>query len=470
MIRRFSTVIGSLKALAGNARALVGDTLRSTRGASVVIFVMAMVVIVGSTAYVIDLGNVYNAHRVLQASTDAAALAGASEVNCCTTQPGKALATASNFSAVSGARNASARMTATMAPGYPQFRCLTTTAVDCTGSDSANAIVVKQNASVPMNFARILGISSMNISATATAAAKAGPPIPIDVMIVLDTTGSMNTVDANCSVVAASRITCAKAGVLTLMTALKPSVASVGLMVFPGMATASEAAKNYDCSTSTPAIVKYSNSPAPVYSVLGLSNTYASTGSGGAITIDNTSNLVKAVGGGATGCKQGLSAVGGFGTYFADAITAAQAALVSTGRPGVRKVMIILSDGDSGSPSAYVGAAKYNNQCHQAINAAQAAAAAGTWVYSIAYGAPTSATGSCPTDLPRISGCSTMQQIAIDSGQPAYTVAPDRFYSDHGGPTGTCPSAHNATTDLVNLFKNIATTFAGTRLLFDTAS
>jgi hypothetical protein len=98
------------------------------------------------------------------------------------------------------------------------------------------------------------------------------------------------------------------------------------------------------------------------------------------------------------------------GTYYADAITAAQAALASSGRATAQKVIILLSDGDASASSSNMPAGKYNNQCHEAITAAQAATAAGTWVYTIAYGAATS--GSCSTDSPTISACSTLQQMA----------------------------------------------------------
>jgi hypothetical protein len=60
---------------------------------------------------------------------------------------------------------------------------------------------------------------------------------------------------------------------------------------------------------------------------------------------------------------------------------------------------------DASASSSNMPAGKYNNQCHEAITAAQAATAAGTWVYTIAYSAATS--GSCSTDSPTISACST---------------------------------------------------------------
>ena len=81
-------------------------------------------------------------------------------------------------------------------------------------------------------------------------------------------------------------------------------------------------------------------------------------------------------------------------------------------------MIILLSDGDASATVSNMPAGKANNQCHQGITAAQAATAAGTWVYTIAYGAPTSPTpGSCTGgsgDSPAISACATLQQMASE--------------------------------------------------------
>ena len=432
--------------------------LRRDRRAVVAAFVaMTMVATLGTAAYVIDMGNVLLAHRQLQAATDAAALAGAAEINCCTAQPGKALQTARAFSAASGGSNASTRMTVAITSGYPFLRCLAITGVSCAGPDSANAIVVRQSATVQMIFARIIGIPTMDIATTSTAAANAGKPKPLDVMIVLDTTASMNTADPSCSIRGATRLTCALAGARTLLATLSPSVDKVGLMVFPGVKTAADAAKNYDCSASAPAIVKYDGGP--VYQILGLASDYRTSDTANGLA--GGSNLSRAFGGGGTGCQQGVSAVGGVGTFFADAITQAQAALVSQGRSDTQKVIILLSDGDAGASAGNISAAAYRNQCQQAVAAAGQVAAAHTWLYSVAYGAPTNALASCPTDLVRISACTTMQQIASDPG---------KFYSDQVGGGSPCTSAAHSVSELVSVFSSIADSFKGARLLSDNSS
>ena len=83
--------------------------------------------------------------------------------------------------------------------------------------------------------------------------------------------------------------------------------------------------------------------------------------------------------------------------------------------------MIVLSDGGAGNGNG----APATNQCILSVTAAENAANAGTWVYSIAYGSSTALSpngASCSdTETPKISACTTMQKIASD---------PTKFYSD----------------------------------------
>lgn len=432
--------------------------------------------IAGFTGLAVDVGNVYYAEAKLQASADAAALAGAQDINV--GSGGKAISTATSYSAVAGQKNASTKLPATMMSGYPKLRCLTSTGVSCTGPDSANAIQATEQATVPMYFGEVLGIKSWQIAATALAGARGGTTNPADMMIVVDTTASMNTADPSCSISGATREDCAMAGVRALLSyspppnvgGLAPCSASlancgaavsgnvanpvdrVGLMVFPGVTNAAQIPFDYDCSTSTPAIAKYSASP--VYQIVPLSSDYRTSYTA---VLNTSSNIVRAARGGPAGCTEGISAVGGVATFYADAITAAQAALAGSGRPSAQKVIILLSDGDANALASNMPAGRATNECQQAITAAKAATAAGTWVYTIAYGSPTSPTpGSCSTDSPAISACSTLQQMASD---------PTKFFSDTTGGTSTCTSAAHSITNLSAIFQYIGTDASSARLL-----
>ena len=99
-----------------------------------------------------------------------------------------------------------------MVSGYPKLKCLTSTGVSCGGTDSANAIVVSMQATIPLFFGGFVGQSSKTITATATAGVRGGVGKSANVMLIVDTTASMNTTDPGCSVSGATRLTCAEAG------------------------------------------------------------------------------------------------------------------------------------------------------------------------------------------------------------------------------------------------------------------
>jgi Flp pilus assembly protein TadG len=440
---------------------------RDRSGAVAVLMGVLIFALLAFSAIVVDLGYLFYAQRTLQASADAAALAGAQNLNLGT--GGTAISTAIAYSGVSGAMNANANLTVTMASGYPRLKCFTSTGVSCSGPDSANGIVVVEQATVPLYFARVLGINSWQISATSTAGGRGGSTQALNVMIILDTTASMNDSDSSCA--GNSRIACALTGIQELLNGLWPCaqnlancgavtngnvanpVDEVGVMVFPGLTNASQAQYDYACSGSRqPAIASYA--APPVYQVIPLSSDYRT--SVAATTLNTSSDLVIAAG---AGCSQGIQAVGGFGTYYADAITAAQTALAGAGRPNVQNVIILLSDGGANASSSNMPTAKKSNQCHEAITAAATAAAAGTWVYSVAYGSTTSTSPSdCTTDTPAISSCSTMQQIASDA---------TKFFADpSGGGTPACTSTDNPSiSDLNSVFQQIGIQATIARLL-----
>jgi hypothetical protein len=194
--------------------------------------------------------------------------------------------------------------------------------------------------------------------------------------------------------------------------------------------------------------------------------------------LNTSSDLVIAVGG-KGGCA-GIGAPGGEGTYYAGAIYQAQASLVAEqlANPGSQNVIILLSDGDAGAcgttsqsacnkiqmtegtTSTTVATsngvyASWINQCHQAVTAAKAATAAGTRVYTVAYGAEAS---GCPFDSPAITPCVTMEDMASTTAT---------FFSDYTatGGTGNCISSSRPTTSLDEIFTEIAGDFTTSRLI-----
>ena len=250
------------------------------------------------------------------------------------------------------------------------------------------------------------------------------------------------------------------------------SVDRVSLFTFPAVTTAS-AVNDYNCGSNTSATAPYAT-PFPAtstYQLVGFSSDYRISDT--ATSLKSSSNVVAAVGGNSgSPCMQ---AIGGFGTFYAQVIYAAQASLVAEQKlyPNSQNVLILLSDGDATAtcttaiagtctigdmPGASTTSGTYIstvNECHQAITAAAAAAAAGTKVYAVAYGAEAS---GCTTDTPAITPCQTMEQIAS---------SPEYFFSDYTatGGSNTCISASQPVTGLNQIFQAVAADLGVVKLI-----
>ena len=145
--------------------------------------------------------------------------------------------------------------------------------------------------------------------------------------------------------------------------------------------------------------------PASVYQIIhnALDTNYA-TSIG---VLNNSSALVKAVGDNSNSVTGCLAAPGGEGTFYAQAISAAQSALQTEGSSTAQNVIILLSDGEANqvpgdgkmdvtyalsnacSPSTVCSPGHQVQQCSQAVANGRSATTAGTWVYAIAYDAGT---------------------------------------------------------------------------------
>ncbi len=442
------------------------------RGQSLVLMAGLLIGLLGMAALVIDLGNVYFSYRQLQAATDAAALAGAEDLPNTT-----ASVTATTYSSANvGNKNYnSSQSVMTNVTETATLQCLTTTQVPCLPPSGMNAIVVTETAKVKTTFAKLFGVSSVNISATATGSAKNGNFGPFNVMMVVDNTPSMSLTDPGCTLPSPNNteIGCALAGLRTLVSTLAPCASTlsscgstftpvdeVGLEVFPQLSNAAQGASDTDCNVNTkPTFVNYAT--AGVYNVLPLGSDYRNSDSS---ALNTQSAMAKAIGGGVSGCAP-LTVSTGQNTYFAGAINDAQSQLTSNSRANTTNVIVLLSDGDSNVPSGQILTSERYNQCQQAITAAHNAALAGTWVYTIAYGAITSSSTSCKYDNPAyggskaISACQTLQQMASDS---------TKFFSDtsaQGGQGAGCTSAARPITDLNQIFAAIANDFTTARLI-----
>lgn len=142
-------------------------TARSRHGARqqgqvAVLAAVSLAVLLGCAALVIDVGYAFYVKRSLQASADAAALAGAQELPA-----GEAIDVAKLYSGKPGGKNARANLP-TVTTGV-ELICL-----EGSPCDPVNAVEVTETAEVPTKFARILGFDSFSVSARAVAKALGG--------------------------------------------------------------------------------------------------------------------------------------------------------------------------------------------------------------------------------------------------------------------------------------------------------
>ena len=484
-----------------NPISLVSRLLKDERGQMLPIMAVVVVATVATAALSVDLGRCFYGQRELQNSANAAALAGAQVL------PNSGAATAATgYSSLSGDNNANANMSnVTMVSGYPAVECLTTLSnagMSCVAPGNGNAVQVKEQMVVNLYFAPIFGVKTITLTATATAAMAGAITSPYNVAIVVDTTQSMTDTDSD-SQCSATRLSCALSGVQILLHDLYPCASNEGTCgtatnnanvgsIFPGGANVTNSvdrvslfvfpnvqfgtvSDDWTCPTSNPTHEPYtfptagastyapSGSTTPTYQILGYSSDYRTSDT--ASSLNSSSDAVIAAAG-KSGCN-GLGAPGGEGTYYAGVIYAAQSSLVAekAANPGSQNVMVIISDGDAGTVTsgAMAGASTTSGtypstkqQCAQAVTAAKAAHTAGTIVYTVAYGAESS---GCATDTsPSITPCVTMQTMASAS---------QNFYSDYtaAGGDSSCISASQPTTNMNQIFTNIATSLSVPRLI-----
>jgi Flp pilus assembly protein TadG len=488
--------------------ALFARFLRNERGQIIPWMALLSALFLGVAGLSVDLGHAYVCYRELQASTDAAALAGAYALGQGNASSASVSDAVDLYAVTPNGANFNTNLPSpTVSVTLSCVTDSTMVAASCQDSGSGNNVVhVTQTATIPTYFIRALAVMGMNtaksltLSTTASATMASGANDQVNVAMVFDSTASMaaNDTDANCG---STRITCALQGVQTMLADLAPCTAStsqstatcvpydqVSLFTYPNI-QANSVANDTDCSSKTgPSIVKYTtpvigatwNPPAKTSSTgtyqltSYLSDWTASNGVNGALT--NNSTLVTTTGGTSSSSCPGVAAKGGAGTWIAGSIYAAQSSLVAAkaAAPGSRNVMIILSDGDAsnGSITANNGLTltstgvypSSKDECQQGITAAKYASAHGTTVYTIAYGAASSSSGYCTTDSPAISPCSALQQMS--TGYVSSTNAPD-FYSDATASQnkGQCTSSSNPNLSLKGIFGNITAQLTKPRLI-----
>jgi Flp pilus assembly protein TadG len=384
-----------------------------------------MFAVFGAVAFVIDVGYGFNVQRKLQATADAAALAGADGLP----NTSAAVSDAAEYGSQPGAKNAldvHGDVNETIAT-----RCLSTFA----GCTTANAVVVNETAHVNTFFARVLGIGSYTVHVKSTACSPCGGSRPLDIVVLLDRTGSMCMDHNGRSDPSCTDLNAARNGIFTFLKLLDPAEDRVALAVLPPAPTLGQA-----CTKPSNGWTVYDNQSSP-YVLVPLSSDYATSPG----TLNQSSNFV-----------QTLDCVQGFGTTaYAKALEAAQAELAAHGRPGVQKVILFFSDGAANTGPAWLPLSSPYRQtpCHQGVTSAGAIKASGTLIYSMGYDLDAENGGANVCDADNIPGNQnhTIHQYGPAESPPitAYQAlqeiasSPAQFYNQ--------PSA----TDLSSVFTQV---------------
>ena len=415
-----------LESLKAPRPAALAALLRDRRGGVALIVVGLLPVLVGIAGLSVDMGRAYIAKRQLQDVTQAAALAGANAF-------GQVGASASMVSsAVAAWTTAHAPAGINVTDTTTSLACVSTVAdLPACNDQAPNVVRVTQAASVPTHFLKVIGKDVLTLRTSVSAAVSGGSPKKLNVMFVLDVTGSMATPDYSCFVSGfspTSKIQCAAYAIQNMLRGFPADFVNVGLMIFPGMKE--QWTLSASSCGSQPGLAPYL-SPGIRYQI---GTTLEKDYNNGAGKLSSASTIVQAIGdysdkparvpcvqkadGGDPKLRIGKFITGGIEdglSFGAEAISKAHEALPVVA--GVQNIIIFISDGNyytSWSGALSERTEKVSNQCQQAIDAASAATKAGTTVYSVAWGASTEH-WSCKLDKdPAMTGCSTMKGIASD--------------------------------------------------------
>jgi Flp pilus assembly protein TadG len=333
-------------------------------------------------ALVVDIGKAYLVQRQLQAGVDAAALAGAQFLP----DPTEATQTAQDYGPSTGSPNAvksGAPVTTTVT-----MRCVQSAPGCSTSFNSYNALRVRATSDVPTVFARILGIDKLTVRATATACSPCSAK-PLDIMVVLDRTGSMCQYSNGSNDPACTDLNNAKNGIRTFLSFMDPTLDKVGLAVFPPAlnrsnlcTTPQSGSQRYGYDTYFPEWIPDTQRPPRtpgIHAIGSLVQDYL-VKSGSSWILNPSSSLI-----------QRINCVTGNGTTsYSNSMEEAQHELERNGRGNVDDVIVFLSDGAANTtprflPSYIDNANNRLHPCGAGVNVATNVKGKGTIVYTIGY-------------------------------------------------------------------------------------
>lgn len=428
--------------------------LKNEQGQSIMLLAIGWTAFIGVAGISMDLGHAYVARQQLQASTNAAALSGAVYLSSAYLNTDSAKAAVIKYSSTTGNLNAASSLT-NVQLADPSFVCLATVTamgIPCLGTGTGyNTMIVTQTADVNTWFAGIFGVPVFHLSATAYAT-PGGAPAPLNMAIIVDTTGSMSNTDSNCG--GSTQLACAMNGVAVMLNSLPfPQDAPVALFTFPNIQANNAANDLTSASTitqvayTTPALNATSYTPGT-----GTSATYRIVD----FTTDYT-NLHLAVG---TVNSSGTTTTSGHlkvpstnnpnvHTFLAGAIAAAQAALVA--QQAVHQVelgqnvIVILTDGDSNASDQYKNV---DSRMTEMASTFSVTASGPSYIPTLPSDIPITTTGTHVSYPSGVGGCGQAVEVAEAARASAlhtsiFVVAYGALMSGSWNPAGTTINYNN---------------------------
>jgi len=371
--------------------------LADERGAVAVLFALTLIVIFAAVAFVIDISRLYHARQVLQNAVDLGALAGAAELPASDATTGTAAETIARRVAIANAPQLAGPATLTIS-----FRCIVgdrdqnnvpdvgevpficgpsagtwpagtwtfkgsraSHVCDPFAGDKCNTIRLQTSETVDYYFAPVIGINDGNtgsVSASSCKGACGAAATPLDIVMVLDRTGSMTTGD----------IANLKNAATSILSFYDSNIQWIGLVALPYGRSSNK------CVVNDPQ--NYPNSNYPDWQVVPLSNDFTRADG----TVNTASQLYQSI-----NCLQrspsirvnvdGVNRTSAGHTNLGDPLDAARDMLRYQGRAEVPDIIIFETDGQANQPYGY-------QPCNYLNSKGNIAKAAGQTIFSIAFG------------------------------------------------------------------------------------
>jgi hypothetical protein len=374
----------------------IAHRLKQEDGVIAILFALILVVLFAAVAFTVDLSRLFHERQVLQNAVDFGALAGGMELPAQGSVAGAAaqaealrvtLDNAPNlssssvtiaFKCVVGDRNNDGAPDAEDVP----FVCGPTSGSWSAGTwrvkgpkvvhdcnpyvgDKCNTISVRTNRDVPYYFAPVIGINQGNtgsVSAASCNGACGAASSPLDVVMVIDRTGSMTAADlAN-----------AKNAALSVLDFYDAQQQWVGIVALPYPQPSNK------CAVNNPQL--YPASAASLWQVSPLSSNYDLSNG----LPDPASQIVKnikclVVATNPTVRVSGVDKTAAGHTNLGDPLDAAREMLLTQGRSNVPDVIIFMTDGEANQPDGL-------QPCNYLNTKATQAKAANQTIFTIGYG------------------------------------------------------------------------------------